>query len=84
MCRPLIRRGRGELGRGETGPCAKAKESGPEEKRVRRKKKRMGRGLKKEREGEEGCWAGPRGEGERGFGKFSFLFLTFVLNLFKL
>jgi hypothetical protein len=58
----------------------KTKESGPVEKRGRREKKRVGCGLEKEREGEEGCWAGPRGEGERGFGKFSFFFL----NLFKL
>jgi hypothetical protein len=39
-------------------------------------------GKEKEREGEEGCWAGPRGEGERGFGKF--FLKTFSNSHFKL
>jgi hypothetical protein len=45
------------------------REGGPAEK-VRPR----GEGKKKERE--EGCWARPRGEGERGFGRFWRVFFS--------
>jgi hypothetical protein len=60
--------------KGERGRCWAAAANGPEE----------GAGPCGEKEREESCWAGSRGEGERFRGLESFVFFQNFSNLFKL